>query len=109
MELNYIIKDSDESIKQVLKNEFNMSERFILKLKTNKCIFINNTSVPIYFQIHSGDILSIKENFIESSSNIIANKNISLNILYEDEFLLIVDKPAGLPVHPSILEGILFQ
>ena len=103
MELNYIVKKSDTSIKQILKNEFNMSERFIWKLKNNKCIFINNQCVPIYFLISPGDFLAIKENFIEDSSNIVPNPNIILNILYEDDFLLIVDKPANTSVHPSIL------
>lgn len=103
MELNYIVKNSDTSIKQILKNEFNMSERFILKLKTQKCIYINNISVPIHSSINEGDILSIKENFIEASDGIFPNENIILNILFEDDYLLILDKPAGLPVHPSIL------
>ena len=36
MNLKYIVKKSDESIKQIFKNEFNMSDRFILKLKNQK-------------------------------------------------------------------------
>ena len=103
MELIYKIKKSDLSIKQILKNEFNMSERFILKLKNNKCIYINNTCVPIYFEIKENDILKIIENIEEDSSGIIPNSKITLDILYEDDFLLIINKPAGIPVHPSIL------
>ncbi len=103
MELNYIVKKSDTSIKQILKNEFNMSERFVLKLKTNKCIYINNVCMPIHSSINEGDTLSIKENFIEDSDGIVSNDNITLNILFEDDYLLILDKPAGIAVHPSIL------
>lgn len=103
MKLKYIVKKSDESIKQILKNEFNMSDRFILKLKNQKCIFLNNTSVSVNTSISENDILEIIENFEEDSSNILPNSNISFKILFEDNFLLIVDKPAGIPVHPSIL------
>lgn len=103
MNLNYIVKKSDESIKQILKNEFNMSDRFILKLKNQKSIFLNDISVSINTKIIENDVLKIVENFEEDSSNILSNPNISLNILFEDEFSLIVDKPAGIPVHPSIL------
>lgn len=103
MELNYIVKNSDISIRQILKNEFDMSERFILKLKTNKCIYINNVCVPIHFSISEGDTLSIRENFIEDSDGIVPNDSIILNILFEDDYLLIIDKPAGIAVHPSIL------
>lgn len=103
MELNYIVKNSDISIRQILKNEFDMSERFILKLKTNKCIYINNVCVPIYSSISEGDTLSIREDFIEDSDGIVPNDSIILNILFEDDYLLIIDKPAGIAVHPSIL------
>lgn len=103
MKLNYTICESDDSIKQILKNEFNMSERFILKLKNHKCIFVNGISVPINFKVNSGDKLVIKENFVEDSSNIVSNSEINLDILFEDDYFLIVNKPAGIAVHPSIL------
>lgn len=103
MELYYTVTESDDSIKQVLKNKFNMSERFILKLKNHQCIFVNDFSVPINFKINSGDKLVIKENFVEDSSNIVSNSEINLDILFEDDYFLIVDKPAGIAVHPSIL------
>ena len=46
MKLTYIVTDSDESIKQILKNKFNMSDRFILKLKSSNSIYIND--VPVF-------------------------------------------------------------
>ena len=103
MKLTYIVTDSDESIKQILKNKFNMSDRFILKLKSSNSIYINDVSVFINYKIQVNDILTIIENSKEDSSNIVPNSNIKLNILYEDDFLLIVDKSSNLPVHPSIL------
>ncbi len=103
MILKYTVKKSDENIKQILKNKFNMSERFIVKLKKNKCIFLNDICIPISFSIKENDALVIKENFIEDSDGIVPNENIHLNILFEDEYLLIIDKQSGIPVHPSIL------
>ena len=103
MKLTYIVTDSDESIKQILKNKFNMSDRFILKLKSSNSIYINGVPVFINYKIQVNDILTIIENSKEDSSNIVPNSNIKLNILYEDDFLLIVDRPSNLPVHPSIL------
>ena len=103
MKLTYVVTNSDESIKQILKNKFNMSDRFILKLKSSNSIYINGVPVFINYKIQVNDILTIIENSKEDSSNIVPNSNIKLNILYEDDFLLIVDKPSNLPVHPSIL------
>lgn len=103
MKLTYVVTNSDESIKQIFKNKFNMSDRFILKLKSSNSIYINGVPVFINYKIQVNDILTIIENSKEDSSNIVPNSNIKLNILYEDDFLLIVDKPSNLPVHPSIL------
>ena len=86
------------------KIEFNMSDSIlILKLKNQKAIFLNGVSVYINSKIVENDVLEVIENFEEDSSNILSNSNIDFKILFEDEFLLIVDKPAGIPVHPSIL------
>ena len=61
MELNYIVKESDENIKQILKNKFNMSDRYILKLKKNKCIFINNLPVFINYSIHCSKLKKLPD------------------------------------------------
>lgn len=39
-------------------------------------------------------------NFIEVSDNIVPTK-MDLNIIFEDNYLLVINKPAGIPVHPS--------
>lgn len=39
-------------------------------------------------------------NFIETSDNIVPTK-MDLNIVFEDDYLLVINKPAGIPVHPS--------
>ena len=52
MKLKYIIEKSNkyETIKQILKEEFFLSERLILKLKKANQIYINNSPVNIYYK-----------------------------------------------------------
>lgn len=103
MKLTYIINDNKyESITHVLKEEFSMSSRLILKLKKNKKITLNSKIVSINNPIKIGDILEVFIDFIEDSTNIVPVK-MPLNIIYEDDAMLIVDKSAGMPVHPSML------
>lgn len=103
MKLTYIINDNKyESITHILKEEFSMSSRLILKLKKNEKITLNNKIVSINNPIKIGDTLEVFIDFSEDSTNIVPVK-MPLNIIYEDEAMLIVDKPAGIPVHPSIL------
>ena len=102
MKLKYIKTNTDnyQTVRAVLKQEFDLSARLILKLKKSNNIFLNNESVYIDKCISVGDIISVNIDFDEDNSNIIPTK-MELDILYEDEYLLIVNKPAGMPVHPS--------
>lgn len=103
MILTYTIKDNKyETIKQILKEEFNMSDGLILKLKNTKQLYINDSAVSINHPIQTGDILTLNIDFEEDNSNIIPTK-IDLEILYEDEFMLILNKQPGLAIHPSHL------
>ena len=103
MKLEYKIKDKKyENIKQILKEEFHISDRLIVKLKKNKQLYLNNEAISINHKFNIEDILSINLDFYEESENIVPTK-MNLNILFEDDGLLILDKPAGIPVHPSMM------
>jgi len=102
MRLEYTVKE-EENIRQILKEVFFMSDRLIVKLKHNNCISVNDEVAHIWTKISKGDNLVVEENFEEESPNIVPNENIKLTILYEDEYMLIVDKAPGMPVHPSSL------
>lgn len=104
MKLTYKIKENEnfDSIKHVLKTKFEISDRLLLKLKNKNKIFLNNTPSSVNARPNSNDIIEIQLDFTEDNSNIVPTK-MDLNILFEDDFLLILNKPAGLPIHPSML------
>ena len=101
MNLEYkIINKKYQSIKQILKEEFHISDRLLLKIKNNKKILKNNENCSINIPINLGDTISIDLNYNEDNSNIVPTK-MDLDIIYEDEWLLVINKPAGIAVHPS--------
>lgn len=104
MDLKYIVKENDtnKTIKQVLKNEFKISNRLILKLKNNNKIFVNNKNEKVDFELQAQDIVCVNLDFEEDNSNIVPSK-MDLKIIYEDEAFLIIDKAPGIAIHPSIL------
>ena len=104
MILEYVVKDLSlyKTVRQVLKIEFNMSNRLITKLKKNKCILLNGFETYLDKILCINDIISCDLNCEESSDNIIPTK-MDLNIIYEDDSLLAVNKSPGIAVHPSIL------
>ena len=102
MEFKYIVNKNYESINQILVSEFNLSTRLMNKLIKNKKIYLNDNIVDTRIAPSIGDTIAIDLNYEEDNSNIIP-KHISLNIIYEDEWILVIDKPSGIAVHPSIL------
>ena len=104
MKLSYTLKQNDPYINvlDVLKNEFELSSRLITKLKQSNNIFLNETATYTKKIVSANDVVSILIDFVEDNSNIVAT-NIPLDIIYEDEYLLVINKPANMPVHPSML------
>jgi len=103
MKLEYIVDDITkyENVKQVLKEEFLLSDRLILKLKNSKQIYLNNTSVFVNKKLQIKDKICVDLDFEETCENIVPTK-MELDILYEDDGMLIINKPPFIPVHPSM-------
>ncbi len=103
MFFSYTINDNKyENIRQILKLEFGFSDRLILKLKTNQRLYLNNNICYINTPIHLGDTIKVNIDFEEDNSNIVPTK-MNLDIVYEDDYMLIVNKVANLAIHPSQL------
>ena len=104
MVLSYIVDDllKYPIVRNVLKNQFNMSNRLITKLKTNSLIFLNNKITYLDKKLTIGDIVSCSLDISEESENIISTK-MDLDINYEDDCFLVINKPPHIAVHPSIL------
>ena len=103
MKLQYIVNEkcNYRNLREVLKAHFNISDRLLLKLKKSNKIFVNNNSTYIDKILKLNDVIEIYIDFEEDNSNIVPVK-MDLNIIYEDDALLIVNKSAGIPVHPSM-------
>lgn len=102
MKLEYIVNDNKYSnVKEVLKVHFEISDRLLVKLKKNQQIYLNGTLCYVDHKINIGDKILADLTFEEESENIVPTK-MDLEIIYEDDYLLIVNKSPNLPVHPSI-------
>jgi len=89
-------------INDILTKILNISTRLKNKLIKNKYILLNGVFVDTREIAHTGDILEIDLSYPEENSNIVPLK-MDLDIIYEDDYVLAINKPAGIAVHPSIL------
>lgn len=109
MKLNYKVLKYDENkkLKDILKKRLNISTELLKKLKYSNSIFVNNKNEFVNYIVKENDeILVDLENYLllkdapKFEDKFILN-DAPLDILYEDEYLLIVNKPANMPTHPS--------
>ena len=63
-------------------------------------ITIGGEKVYVTHVLKEGEILTIRLNETDTSENIVPTQ-MPLDIVYEDEDLFVINKPAGLPIHPS--------
>lgn len=101
MILNYEVKKENLTINYILKNELHISTRLLSKLIKNNLVYINNRICDTRLVAKNGDIISVNLDYSEDNSNIVSTK-MNLNIVYEDDSFIILNKPSGIAVHPSI-------
>ena len=102
MLLKYIVRNNKyQNINQILKQEFHISARLLHKLICQKHVMLNDNIVDTRSMVSLNDIITVNLDFEEESENIVPT-NMKLDIVYEDDALLVLNKPAGIAVHPSI-------
>ena len=76
-----------------------LSRSYIQKLVKDGAVFVNNRQIKANYKVQPQDqvILTIPDMQVPD----ILPENIPLDILYEDQWLLVVNKPKDMVVHPS--------
>jgi len=92
--------DANKTLEEILKHSLNISGRRIQKLTRNNGIFINNKKSFLNKVLKNNDIIKVR---IEETNynNTISPIAMDLDIIYEDELMLIINKSAGIKVYPT--------
>ncbi|MDD2377071.1 MAG: RluA family pseudouridine synthase [Clostridia bacterium] len=104
MKLEYTVKKEEENtkLKYILKNILHISTALLVKLKNNKCIFVNNNICMVNTLVKENDTIIVDLNNIDNDSkSTVIPYDKEMNIIYEDEYMLVIDKPSNLEIHPS--------
>ena len=62
-------------------------------------VLVNGKLEKAHYKLEEGDLISYKE--YEEESATLEGEDIPLTVVYEDDDVLLIDKPAGLVVHPG--------
>jgi len=79
-----------------------LSRAKVQKSIAEGCAFVNGEPACKKTGVSDGDIvLFLSKALIDDSASSAIAQNIPLSVLYEDEYIIAVDKPAGMVVHPG--------
>jgi 23S rRNA pseudouridine1911/1915/1917 synthase len=91
--------DSGERLDQYLARVTGFSRNRLQRLIINGSVQVNGIAVPKNYRIRGGEVVDLNVPEPEPAQPL--PQDIPIDILYEDEYLAVVSKPAGLVVHPA--------
>ena len=97
MELTYTAEKPGR-LSSVLQNEMRLSGGLMNRLKWGDAIRVNGTPQRTNYEVQPGDVVTVVLN--EEAPRYPAQRG-ELSIVWEDDHILVVDKPAGMLIHPS--------
>ena len=92
------INDSGKRIDKYLNENTEYTRSKIQKMIENGNILVNDVKVKDSYKVKENDYITIEA--LEETTDILP-ENIPLDIYYEDEDLIVVNKPSGMVVHPA--------
>lgn len=97
MDINHIALQAGR-LSKILREEMGLSAGLMNRLKWTGALKVNGQSVHTDFPVRLGDTVTA---VLEEESPDYPAEDLPLTVLYEDDFLLAVDKPQGMLIHPS--------
>jgi 23S rRNA pseudouridine1911/1915/1917 synthase len=89
----------EERLDKYLINELDESRTTIAKLIDNEFILVNDKKTSAHYKCRKGDVITVFDGYNEDIE--ITPENIPIDIVYEDDDIIIVNKASGLVVHPG--------
>lgn len=106
----YIVSDEEsgnrlDKVISILDNE--ISRTAVKRLIDEKNILVNGQALKASYTVKVGDVIEVEE--IEPKDATLKAENIPIDVIYEDNDILVINKPKGMVVHPGNgnLEGTL--
>ncbi len=112
--MEIIVKENDIRIDKYLAMNTDYSRELITKMLKDNYIKVNDKQVKPSYKVKIDDKIEINPNYIIEDE--ISPVKMDLNIVYEDDDIMVIDKPSGLVVHPgngnhnnTLVSGLLYH
>ena len=98
--MNLVVKEETNlRIDKYLAGVTDYSRELISKMLNDEYILVNDKKVKGSYKVSVGDIINIKDGYVKEMD--VKPKKMDLDIVFEDDYLMVINKPSGLVVHPG--------
>lgn len=97
--MELLVEEVNLRIDKYLAANTEYSRSLIAKMVENEYVLVNGKKTKNNYILKSGDKIEIKDGFIEPLD--VKPENIPLNIVYEDDDIIVLNKESGMVVHPG--------
>lgn len=95
-------EEEGRMVKGILRGSLQLSYTLLKSLKWREnAILLNGQSVHVNAIVHTGDVVSVALSERTPREDLYCENTAAPNIIYEDEDLLVLNKPAGVAMHPK--------
>ena len=94
-----LIANTKERIDKYIMDNTDISRSKIQRMIKSNNILVNNKNIKNSYILNINDEITINDDYSEDIT--IEKENIPLDIVYEDDYLLVINKPSGMVVHPA--------
>ena len=95
-------EENGRMVKGILRGDLHLSYTLLKSLKWREnAILLNGQSVHVNAIVHTGDVVSVALSERAPREDLYCEHTARLNIVYEDDDLLVLNKPAGVAMHPK--------
>ena len=100
--MKIVVQENEENVRldTYISNNTDYSRTKISKLIKEQKVFVNNKPTPSNYKVKQKDIIEFT--LPEEEKIDITPEKMDLNIVYEDDYLAIINKQSGLVVHPAV-------
>lgn len=97
--MELLVEEGSLRIDKYLAANTEYSRSLIAKMIENEYVLVNGKKTKNNYILKTGDKIEVKDGFIEPLD--VKPENIPLNIVYEDDDIIVLNKESGMVVHPG--------
>lgn len=98
--MKLIVNNDNVRLDKYVSDNSDLSRGAVNNLIKNNNLFVNETVQKRSYNVKKGDIIT----FVIKSDNHLKKYDLELDVVFEDEYLMVVNKPVGITTHINNLE-----